>query len=549
MRHDPRTTLDRPASHGVQARAGMHAVHVAPTTHVVRGMPPLRSAARLAAAIPAAVVMLAAGSARADDLWVATDGVDAADRGSTDRPLATLQAAADRVNPGDVVHVRDGAYVGFDLRRGGTEGAPVTFVAEGSAVHIDRPGPAGRGFNVEGVEYVVIEGFEVSGATAAGARCAESRFVTFRRIVSHDNGTGGTYTGIFSGCCGDMVIEDSTSYGNTEHGIYFSNSGDDSRISGNHCYDNRGGGIQVNPDLSIECTAVTTDGISSRLVIERNRLHGNGTAGGAGLNLMGLEDAVVANNLVYGNHAGGLTLYQGEAAAAPVRTLVINNTIVMPEDGRWAINIRDGAHDIVLRNNIVVTAHAFRGLVNLAGATATGDHNLYWPMGARFSAMDEESPVDLAAWTTMGQESDSAYADPATLFVDPATGDFDLLASASAAIDHGSADRAPSSDFEGRARPAGAGVDIGAYESGAAPGMDAGSVPGMDAGAFRDAEVPHDDVDLPTTDASSRSDAGAGGGGGGCGCVVAGTTDRAHLALWASSMLGLALARRRRRRT
>jgi hypothetical protein len=75
--------------------------------------------------------------------------------------------------------------------------------------------------------------------------------------------------------------------------------------------------------------------------------------------------------------------------------------------------------------------------------------------------------VESGEWTTYsGQDAHSlvAYSD-AVLFVDP-TG-FDLhLPEGCPAIDQGTADGAPSEDYDGNPRPQGSGYDIGAYEFG-----------------------------------------------------------------------------------
>ncbi len=62
-------------------------------------------------------------------------GNDADDGLSPERPLATIQKAADSVNPGDSVIIAPGVYYeNVVLSRGGTENAPVTFRADGRVV-------------------------------------------------------------------------------------------------------------------------------------------------------------------------------------------------------------------------------------------------------------------------------------------------------------------------------------------------------------------------------------------------------------------------------
>ena len=63
-------------------------------------------------------------------------GRDDSSGGSASAPWATLQFAADRVQPGDTVHVTSGGYAGMYLERGGSQGMPVTFRAEAADVRI-----------------------------------------------------------------------------------------------------------------------------------------------------------------------------------------------------------------------------------------------------------------------------------------------------------------------------------------------------------------------------------------------------------------------------
>jgi len=98
--------------------------------------------------------------------FVSLDGNDD-NAGTEDAPLRTLQAAADRVSPGETVLVRGGLYafggpdVPLTIRRGGTADAWVRFASypgETAAIEFN----AIRGIKVES-SYVVVEGFELDG--------------------------------------------------------------------------------------------------------------------------------------------------------------------------------------------------------------------------------------------------------------------------------------------------------------------------------------------------------------------------------------------------
>src|SRR4029079_18282599 len=76
------------------------------------------------------VVILAGASlpATATTYYVATSGNDANSGKSTSAPFRTVQRAANVVNPGDTVLIRNGNYrEDIEAKRGGTASAPVTF--------------------------------------------------------------------------------------------------------------------------------------------------------------------------------------------------------------------------------------------------------------------------------------------------------------------------------------------------------------------------------------------------------------------------------------
>ena len=57
-------------------------------------------------------------------------------------------------------------------------------------------------------------------------------------------------TGVFGSFSSNSLVSGNVSYGNGEHGIYWSNSPQNSVITYNTCYDNADGGIQMNADAS-----------------------------------------------------------------------------------------------------------------------------------------------------------------------------------------------------------------------------------------------------------------------------------------------------------
>jgi hypothetical protein len=432
----------------------------------------MRDSVRLATRAVALLALLA-GPARATDYWVKNGGNDAADGLTQATAWATLGHAAGLVDPGDTVRVLDGSYQGFDLRRSGTAGNPVTFRAEGTGALITSDnGMTPDGINVENAAHVVIDGFVVNGRTRAGIRVAVSDFVAVRNCRTGNNGVWG----IFSGFANDLTIEDNETYGSVdEHGIYVSNSGDRPIIRRNHSHDNFANGIHMNGDES-----QGGDGVISDALVERNVIHGNGMGGGSGINMDGVTDSLVQNNLLYDNHASGISMYRIDGGSGSSGNVVVNNTIVQASDGRWCVNISDGSTGNTVRNNILYNLHSFRGAISIDGASRPGfasDHNA---VISRFSVDGGDTVIALAAWQALGYDAGSFVATPAQLFLAPGS-DFHLLPGAPA-VDTGAAAAAPSADLEGNPRPVGGGVDVGAYETQLLECGDGGVDPGEQCG-------------------------------------------------------------------
>lgn len=392
---------------------------------------------------------------------VATTGSDGAN-GSQQAPWATLQHAADSVIAGDVVIVQAGKYAGFDLSTDGTASNPITFHAE-AGVLIDQPNArTPDGINLEGADYIIIEGFTVRGVPRAGIRSVVNHHVILRGNTADQNGRWG----IFTGFSDDLLIENNVaSRSQAEHGIYVSNSGDRPVIRLNTVFGNFAAGIHMNGDLS-----QGGDGIISGALVERNTIYDNGKGGGSAINADGVQDSRFQNNLLYSNHASGISLFRIDGAAGSKDNVVINNTIFQAADGRWALNIQNGSTGNTVYNNILLNQHSFRGSIDISANSLAGfesDHNVVMD---RFTTDGGDSILTLAQWqAATGQDKDSIVAVPNALFVD-ADGDNFHLAGTSPALDAGTSLLAPLVDLEGNPRPRGDGFDIGAFETQAGGG-------------------------------------------------------------------------------
>ncbi|HEU4389936.1 MAG TPA: right-handed parallel beta-helix repeat-containing protein [Blastocatellia bacterium] len=402
--------------------------------------------------------------------YVATIGNDN-NSGSAAQPWRTLQKAVNTASAGDTIQVRSGTYAGCRIERSGRAEAVCTLQAEpGAVVVINTPGPNNRhsslieieNFDAE-VRYWVIDGFEVAESPRYGVDIRVTDYITVRRCNVHDS----RVTGIFLAFSYHPLIEQNESANNGEHGIYQSNSGDFPIIRANNLRNNASAGLHMNGDRNF----TPGDGIISFATVEKNVIWGNGRSGASGINCDGVNDSIIRNNLLYDNHASGISLYAVDGAQGSSRNLVYNNTIVMAPDGRWCINIPASSEGQTnpaanrLANNILYTAHSFRGSVSTYSRSAPGFDSDYNIVVGRFSTDDGDTNMTLAAWQSLGYDRHSAISTPSELFANVAVSNYHLHDGA-LAVDAGLTLTEVQDDLDGRARPQGRSSDIGCYEVG-----------------------------------------------------------------------------------
>jgi hypothetical protein len=153
--------------------------------------------------------------------YVATNGNDS-NRGTFSQPFRTIQKAANVVNPGDTVIVKDGVYQApgeaaiVDIRRSGTAGNWITFKAERKwQATLDGTGVKRFLFNIpsrnigyiriedfelrnapnsaiklnaEGLHHIVVKGNRFHHNTGAGALLGDGDFLEVDANYFHDNG-------------------------------------------------------------------------------------------------------------------------------------------------------------------------------------------------------------------------------------------------------------------------------------------------------------------------------------------------------------------------
>ena len=392
--------------------------------------------------------------------YVSNSGNDSYNGESADSAFATIQHAANTVTAGDSVLVLNGDYQGFDLRGvDGTESDPIVFMANGDNVRITSENPrTDDGINLEGPDWVVIDGFIVTGVPRNGIRLVTAEHITIKNNTCLNNSRG-----IFTGFVDYVLIENNLcAYSDDEHGIYHSNSGDNPIIRNNICHHNNSCGIHMNGDLSMGGDGMITDAI-----VEGNIVYENGEAGGSGINCSGVADSKIFNNLLYQNHASGISLYKGGSAYGSYNTKVYNNTIINASDSRWCVNIGDSSTTAdTLYNNILINLHSWRGSIAIDEVSLNEFYSDYNIVINAFSRDGDATAISLSEWQELGCDTHSMLADSMNqIFADWGNGDFHLLAS-SQAVDSGTSavSAIVTCDLDKISRPQGDEYDIGAYE-------------------------------------------------------------------------------------
>jgi hypothetical protein len=195
-------------------------------------------------------------------------------------------------------------------------------------------------------------------------------------------------------------------------------------------------------------------------------LHDNGYGGGSAINMDGVQDSKIFNNLIYNNHATGIAMYQIDGGDASKNNKIYNNTIIQPSDGRWNVLITDGSTGNTLYNNILISHHSFRGSISIDAASTIGFTSDYNILVNRLSNDDGNSNMTLSQWQGLGYDTHSMLADPENqIFVDYPNNDFHLLQN-SQAVDAGTNLVLPTvfEDLDNVPRPQGSDFDIGCYE-------------------------------------------------------------------------------------
>ena len=339
--------------------------------------------------------------------WVDAAAGSDGNAGDSLHPFQTVQHAADQVNPGDMVMVRNGVYTGdgnavLAISRGGTAGNLVVFrsVNKWGAV-LDGQNNFSADVVEIGTDHVRVEGFEMKGSNHYG--------------VDPSTGTN------------DIQIA-----GNNVHDV------------GRYC---ESSGIGLSG----------IDAYSNNLIIEGNWVHDIGRFAAG-------ENGCQPGNDYWMNHDHGV--YNGQGT-----NIIIRNNVFYNITRGWGIQRYGSTVDqLYIVNNTFAFPNPNRDGQIILAATTTNlfiENNIFYLPGQNVGISGTQSGAiidhNLSTGTVGGGGTGTNIENTDPMFVNPTGLDFHLQPG-SPAINAGLALQIVLFDYDGIARPVGGAWDIGAFE-------------------------------------------------------------------------------------
>jgi nitrous oxidase accessory protein NosD len=343
----------------------------------------------------------------------------------------TLQEAADVSQGGDLIAVMPGAYAGFvvEEKPSAADGRYIHFKAmgePGDAV-INQPSRISDWMILlRATHHIIVQGFNIAGSNTAdvephGPRAgimmdgdfSQTSQQTHHIILIDNFSHHHRKWGFHSRDTHTVLIQNNLfAFSKQEHSGYASDGSDNYVIRRNVFFGSNASGLQCNLDsvsslhdliknprlkgypeerpkrewavgllkLATEKFGANNfpDGKGVNFIIEENVMNQNGRAGGGSLNLAGLQESLIQNNLIYDNFNHGIAQWDdanpydaayvdpGPSAFNQVKgpndlpvwgcqqNVIRNNTVLMNNPERAAMQCRNGSWGTRMRNNIFI---------------------------------------------------------------------------------------------------------------------------------------------------------------------------------------------------
>ena len=287
---------------------------------------------------------------------------------SSTAPLASLQAAADIVKPGDTVQVMNGTYTApswgyaLDIATSGTATAPITFeAAPGQTPVIDSSG-GWDAINIS-ASYIVVKGFTVVGDAADYT--LQSALAGYGAGNPNLDGNGIQVTPSSTVALPNHItIENNTVYNEPGGGIG-AEGADYVQILNNVVHNNANwsvygnSGISVSTSVNLDTASGPHDIISGNLVYDNAQLvptnYSSTITDGEGIildtNPGYTGEILVQNNTVYGNGSSGIESFLTNSATITGNTVYGNDTNNVQAASSAQIFINGSQNNTVTNNN------------------------------------------------------------------------------------------------------------------------------------------------------------------------------------------------------
>jgi len=293
-------------------------------------------------------------SAFATTYYVAKNGSDS-NPGTEDNPWRTIQKAANTLQPGETVLIRQGVYQEkVKPGRSGTEGNYITYRSFGSEeVVIDaQNGVRDACIRVDGMKYLQFVGLRLTGASGpSGLRAGfhardQSEHLVLENITADNNRFGILIHGKYAPVS-HVTIRNCTATANTGHGIFLYRRVYDTVVGPkNHVFWNAGEKYTFGIEIGTDYPGNQADGARNIVVLE-NEIDHNGVQGIRTWNAM---NVLIRNNYSHHNGATGIQLEDGsENIVVEDNRCEYNAQTYEYETGIWV----DDTKNAVVRRNFL----------------------------------------------------------------------------------------------------------------------------------------------------------------------------------------------------
>ncbi len=320
------------------------------------------------------------------------------------------------LQPGDEVILSGGTYSDgrrLSISHQGTAASPIVIRSEqGSMAVITRPNANQNVINIEGAEYLVFQGVEVTGGSIGirigGKNIAgvsrQSKFITIKDSLIHHVG-GAAVTANFYGDTnvGHQFLNNEIHHtSGSGEGFYLGSNNDgagnttsvfrDGLIEGNYIHDLNGSNLSQGDGIEIKDGSYNnivrnnvihdtkypgilvygTDGNAPN-IIEGNVIWSSGDNG-----IQASADAVITNNIIFDSNGAGVSS-QSHQSSVPGNLTIAHNTVIS-NGGRVALRVNYPvggglSGPIVIANNALYAMDSGLALrlQNIPGFTVSGN--------------------------------------------------------------------------------------------------------------------------------------------------------------------------------